>query len=81
MDDSTEAVLAELRQRIKACREEGKKIIASYKRFEREYDSWEDQVNEIEKAILIAEEETGLTKEEIIKEPDILDDILGELEL
>lgn len=72
MDD-----LDQLRKAVADHREAGKKIISHFNRLDREYSDWEDRLVEIENAISEAEKITGLTKEEIIKPTDSLDDIFG----
>jgi predicted nuclease with TOPRIM domain len=70
--------LDDVRNLIKEVRSEGLQIQSHYKRLELEYSDWEDRVNELEKIIYQAELDTGLTKEEIYKEPnEFADDILG----
>lgn len=59
--------------------EDGKKIASHYKRLEKEYDDWQDRLYEIEKLIAQAEEDTGLTKEEIIAPTREVDEFLDEL--
>ena len=65
----------DVRALIKDVRAEGLKIQSHYKRLELEYSDWEDRVNELEKIIAQAESDTGITKEEIYKEPNDFDGI------
>lgn len=59
----------DVRAMVKTLREEGLQIQSHYKRLEQEYSDWEDRLYALDKIISQAEEETGLTKEQII-EPD-----------
>lgn len=74
--------LDELRDTIRVVKEEGRKIQLHYKRLEQEYSDWEDRVRDIEEAIAQAEEDTGITKEEIYNgaSSDEFTDMLGEEE-
>lgn len=67
--------LDDVRELIKEVRAQGLQIQSHYKRLEQEYSDWEDRVNELDKIIYQAELDTGLTKEEIYKQPNELDDI------
>ncbi len=73
--------LDDVRALIKEVRNEGLRIQSHYKRLNEEYSDWEDRVNELEKIIYQAEIDTGLTKEEIYKEPNEFADELGEINL
>jgi len=67
--------LDDVRALVKEVHEEGLRIQSHYKRLAQEYSDWEDRVNELDKIISQAEKDTGLTKEEIFKEPSEFDDI------
>ena len=66
----------DIRELVKNTREVGLQIQSNYKRLEQEYSDWEDRVNELNKIIQQAEDDAGITKEEIYSKPDIIDDIL-----
>ena len=67
--------LDDVRKLVKEVREEGLKIQSHYKRLEQEYSDWEDRVYELDKILSRAEEDTGISKEEIYREPTELDDV------
>ena len=72
----TEIDLRELRKEILAHKEEGKKIISHFKKLEEYYSDWEDRFNTIEKKITQAEEDHGLTRDEVTAY-DALEDALA----
>ena len=72
--------LDDVRAMVQEVREEGLTIQRHYKRLEQEYSDWEDRVNELEKIIAQAEDDTGLTKEEIVTPPSAFDDIFAKIQ-
>ncbi len=69
----------DLKAGIERVRLEGRKIISHFNRLEKEYSDWEDRVRELEDAIFQAQEDAGLTKEQMIEaintpELSLLDD-------
>jgi ribulose 1,5-bisphosphate carboxylase large subunit-like protein len=58
-----------IKKAIKEHWEEGKKIISHFQKMEEGYSDWEDRLIEIENAIVEYEDETGLSKEEVLKAP------------
>lgn len=60
--------LDELRAEVKAVREKGLRIQSHYRKLEQDYSDWEDRLNKLDKAFIAAEEELGLTKQEILQE-------------
>lgn len=75
--------LAALRQQMKEFMAETKKLKSHFAKMEAYYSDWEDRLVRIEKAICEAEDETGLTREEIIQPPnaeDIFDQFIAEQE-
>lgn len=67
--------LSAVKKEVKEVISEGKKIISHFKKLEEYYDSWQERVNKVEIAIQELELETGLTKEEIVADLDIMDEI------
>lgn len=61
--------IEDLRKAIKLHWEEGEKIQRHYKRLEKGYSDWEDRLIDIENAVSKLEEESGLTKEELLAKP------------
>lgn len=70
--------LDDLKEAIKAHRQRGKNLLSNLNRIEQEYSDWEDRTIEIEKAIVQAEEDIGISKEEIEKETNITEEIFGD---
>lgn len=68
--------LDDVRALVREVRAEGLKIQSHYKRLEQEYSDWEDRINELDKIISRAEDDTGLTKKEIEKDEYALPDDL-----
>lgn len=66
--------LQELRDEIVEIKKEGEKIISHFNKMQEYYSDWEDRLLKIEYAILEAEEQHGLTREEVV-EYNALDDI------
>lgn len=62
--------LDDVRAMVKALRQEGLQIQSHYKRLEQEYSDWEDRLYALDIIISQAEEETGLTKEQIMEPND-----------
>lgn len=75
----SEMTLDDVRELVKEVRAEGLQIQSHYKRLEQEYSDWEDRVRDLEKIIAQAEEDTGLSKQEIIAVPSPLGDIFDDL--
>jgi predicted nuclease with TOPRIM domain len=75
----SEMTLDDVRELVKEVRAEGLQIQSHYKRLEKEYSDWEDRVRDLENIIAQAEEDTGLSKEEIITTPSPLEDIFDDL--
>jgi len=65
---ATYETIDDLKAGIDRVREEGRKIISHFNRLEREYSDWEERVLELENAIQQAQEDAGLTKEEIVQQ-------------
>lgn len=61
--------IEDLRKAIKLHWEEGESIQRHYKRLEKGYSDWEDRLVAIENAIDEMEQESGLSKEELIAKP------------
>lgn len=59
----------DLQKAVKLHWEEGEKIQSHYKRLEKGYSDWEDRLLAIENAIVALEDQTGLTKEEVLVKP------------
>lgn len=70
--------LDEVRNLVKEVRQQGLQIQSHYKRLEQEYSDWEDRVNNLDKILIQAEDEFGLTKKEIINPTDPMLDGLPE---
>lgn len=73
--------LDEVRKLVNSVRNDGLKIQSHYKKLELEYSDWEDRVNELDKIISKAEDEYGLTKEEILTEPTPFGDDISDMDL
>lgn len=72
---ATETIdLNELREEIIKHKEEGIKIIAHFKKMEEYYNDWQDRLYALEKKITEAEEQHGITQEQV-EEYDALADI------
>lgn len=76
-----EMTLEDLRKLIKEYREQTLVLKSNFERIQKEYEDWEDRVAELDKVISQAEEETGITKEEIDIPPkqelSFLDELLN----
>jgi predicted nuclease with TOPRIM domain len=75
--------IAALRQQLKEFMSETRKLKSHFAKMESYYSDWEDRLVKIEKAICEAEDEIGLTYEEIIQQPnaeDVFDQFMTEQE-
>lgn len=71
--------LDDVRALVRTVREEGLRIQSHYKRLEEEYSNWEDQIVEVENIISQMQEDTGITREEIITPQSKTESVLEDL--
>ena len=76
---ATYETIDDLKEGIEKVKAQAQNIRSNLTRIETEYQDWEDRVKELEEAIFQAQEDAGLTKEEIVEqleEPELnlLDD-------
>jgi septal ring factor EnvC (AmiA/AmiB activator) len=64
---TAKASIEELKAAIQKARDTAKNLLSNLTRIEKEYSDWEDRIVEIEKAIQEVEDDTGLSKEDIVK--------------
>jgi predicted nuclease with TOPRIM domain len=72
--------LDDVRALVRKLHKEGLQIQSHYKRLDKEYSDWEDRLNELDKIISQAEDETGLSKQQIMEPENPFDSLLDEVE-